>query len=207
MVRFIPFGYDCSPASALRALDLRDVALPFDWVESRIEGIEECLREDFKKFHQTLFYNRTNTRMVDEYLFQFPHDYPFNTSTENFEKTLISDELYGERNNDSIIDNWKDYHDKVLEKYNRRIERFRNITRDSEPIIVLCRYGMIEKVYKLQELFSELYNNNNVYFINSHPDSFETDKILCICTEKNGNWNDSEIWKQGIEHMKQKYEL
>ena len=37
---FITIGYDCSPASALRGLNMRQFALPFDWVESNITSLE-----------------------------------------------------------------------------------------------------------------------------------------------------------------------
>ena len=33
---YLTIGQDCSPAAALRNLNLRDFALPFDWVVSNI---------------------------------------------------------------------------------------------------------------------------------------------------------------------------
>ena len=31
---YLTIGYDCSPAGALKVLNLREFALPFDWVVS-----------------------------------------------------------------------------------------------------------------------------------------------------------------------------
>ena len=39
----------------------------------------------------------------------------------------------------------------------------------------------------------------NIYFINSNNEVFESDKIKNIYTEKNGIWNDTDIWKQCID--------
>lgn len=208
MVYYISLGYDCSTASALRNLNLRSFALPFDWVESQIQGIEKCLKDDFKYFHKDLMFNKPKNRLVDSYLFQFPHDYPFNTSSENFEDTVNSnDNRFREIKNDTIVSNWNDYHDEVLKKYDRRIQRFRGIANSDEPIIVLCRYNNVKSVTRLQNIFSEIYNKNNVYFINSDKTSYENDRIININTEKNDIWNESNVWKEGIEHMKRKFNL
>jgi hypothetical protein len=36
MFNFISIGYDCSPAAALRVLNYRNFALPFDWIITNI---------------------------------------------------------------------------------------------------------------------------------------------------------------------------
>ena len=38
---YLTIGYDCSPAAALRNLNLREFALPFDWVVSNVTILEE----------------------------------------------------------------------------------------------------------------------------------------------------------------------
>lgn len=208
MVNYISLGYDCSTASALRNLNLRLFALPFDWVESQIEGIEKCIQDDFKYFHKDLVFNKSKNRLVDRYLFQFPHDYPFTTSSEKTEEVINNnDSRFREKINDTIVSNWFDFHDKVLEKYDRRIQRFKSIANSDEPIIVLCRYNNIEKVQRLQNVFSEIYNKHNIYFVNSDKTSYENDRIININTEKNDVWNENGVWMQGIEHIKRKFNL
>ena len=49
---FLTIGYDCSPASALRGLDRRQFALPFDWVQSSITAITRCFQNNFVDLFQ-----------------------------------------------------------------------------------------------------------------------------------------------------------
>ena len=42
-IHFITMGFDCSPASVLRNLNLRGFALPFDWVVSNINSLNKCI--------------------------------------------------------------------------------------------------------------------------------------------------------------------
>jgi len=198
MVNYLTMGYDCSPASALKNLNIRGFALPFDWVQSNIYSIEKCFQDNFHKFHTNLKYNITKTRLIDEYGFQFPHDYPLNI-THNIEKE-VGEGMFGEEKGKIITENWINYYSIVKQKYNRRIERFKNIINDPAPIIVLCRYTT-QDVINLQHLFINYYNKNNVYFINSSQEIFENDKIKNINTEKNDIWNEPNIWKQNIDKI------
>lgn len=195
---YLTIGYDCSPAAALRNLNLRDFALPFDWVISNITTLERCFGSNFENFHKKLVLNYNKTRLIDYYGFQFPHDYPLSHMTD-FEDT-IGEGVFGEVNGKCITDNWSDYYKIVLDKYNRRIERFQNIITDTKPIIVLCRYNTID-VLKLQNLFKKYYKRENIYFVNSSNEVFENDKIKNIYTEKNNEWNDINIWKHAINDI------
>jgi len=194
---YLTIGYDCSPAAALRGLNLREFALPFDWIVSNIKIIQMCFETNFKDFHKNLTFNDSKTRLIDHYGFQFPHDYPL-TNTTNFENNI--DDVFVIETGNCITEKWYDYYSVVLNKYNRRIERFNNILNDTKPIIVLCRYST-EDVLELQELFIKYYKNNNIYFVNSSSESFENDYIKNINTEKENEWNDVNIWKEGISDI------
>ena len=124
---YLTMGYDCSTAAILRGLELRQFALPFDWVESSIPAITKCIKTNFTNYHTDLYLNKQKNRLIDKYGFQFPHDYPM----ENINNTI-----------DTIVPNWKDYYDTVLEKYKRRIQRFLTIVNDDKPIIIVCRYNI-----------------------------------------------------------------
>jgi hypothetical protein len=195
---YLTIGYDCSPAGALKGLGLREFALPFDWVISNIKILEKCFETNFKDFHKNLTFNYNKTRLVDHYGFQFPHDYPLTNMT-NFENNL-GEGVFGEERGKFITEKWPYYYGVVLDKYNRRIERFKNIVNDTNPIIVLCRYNT-KDVLELQELFIKYYKNNNIYFVNSCNEPFENDYIKNIYTEKENNWNDINIWKEGISDI------
>jgi hypothetical protein len=189
---FLTIGYDCSPAAALRSLNLRHQALPFDWVQSNISAIQYCFATDFKYYHTNIFLNNGNTRLIDEYGFQFPHDYPTITSP-----ILNLDGTFSE---DIIIDDWQSYYPNTKNKYNRRIERFKNILKDPKPAIVLCRYST-QEVFELQKYFIRYYNKSNLFFLNAYPQMFMNDKIININPEKNNEWNDATIWKEGIQSI------
>ena len=161
-IHYLTLGHDCSPASALRGLKLREFALPFDWVVSNITILIECFEDNFSKFHKNLKFNNSKKRLIDEYGFQFPHDYPLSNSNINIDN--IGEGVFGEENGNVISDDWINFHHDVLAKYNRRIDRFKSIINDQHPIIVLCRYNTND-VLKLQQFFLKYYKKENVYFI------------------------------------------
>jgi hypothetical protein len=195
MFNFLTIGYDCSTATALKNLNLRTAALPFDWVQSNINSIQLCFQDNFAKFHTNLKFNHSKTRLIDEYGFQFPHDYPFSDISNN---ETLGEGIFTEEKNKSIVEYWMNYYSIVKEKYDRRIKRFLNIVNDTKPIIVLCRYNTCE-VLILQKLFLKYYNNNNIIFINSSSEVFSNTQIYNCYTEKNGIWNDISIWKEYID--------
>jgi hypothetical protein len=216
MFNCITIGYDCSPAAALRGVNLRNFALPFDWVVSNISSLDVCFRDNFRKYHRELYYSNNKTRLIDAYGFQFPHDYPTEIDnlpqdySKNFEN--MKDEDVTIKNNEvvitenTIVKNWADHHETVLSKYDRRIKRFLEIMNDPKPIIVLCRYSTYE-VLELQKLFLKYYHKENLYFINSTQEVFENDKIVNIYTEKNGEWNELIIWKSCLDAVILKHNL
>jgi len=196
MYNFITLGNDCSPAAALRNLQLRDVALPFDWVVSTFHFLNECFENNFKKYHTDLKFNSTHTRLIDSYGFEFPHDYPVTNYIHNNEQ--IGEGSFGEDTGRVIVEDWVKYYDIVKEKYNRRIERFLNIMRDNTPLIVLTRYNA-EEVSALKIMLEYHFNRKDVVIVNSCETESIFNDIICCNTEKNGTWNDSAIWKENIE--------
>jgi hypothetical protein len=165
------------------------------------KGVKNCFETNFENFHKNLRFNGNKTRLIDYYGFQFPHDYPLNDMTNN--ENDIGEGIFGEETGKVITYKWIDYYDIVLEKYNRRIERFKNIINDTKPIIVLCRYNT-RYVLELQKIFMEHYKINNIYFVNSSNEPFENDKIKNIYTEKNNEWNCVNIWREGIDDITKK---
>jgi hypothetical protein len=193
---FLTVGYDCSPAAALRELGMRDFALPFDWVTSNINAIQMCFETEFELFHKNLDLTKNKTRLVDCYGFEFPHDYPL-SDTRDIEKA--GEGTFAESGK-CISEKWREYYSIVLEKYSRRIERFKRIINEPKPIIVLCRYPT-KDVLKLQKIFMQCYKVKNMYFVNSSSEKFENENIQNVHTERNNVWNDAKVWKEGIDAM------
>jgi len=195
MYNFLTIGYDCSPAAALRQLNLRKFALPFDWVQSNIKSIDKCFADNFSKYHTNLRLNHDISRLIDEYGFEFPHDYPREDVSDNADN--VGDGVFGEEKK-YIVNNWSNYYNIVKEKYNRRIARFQTILNDAKPIIVLCRYSTTD-VMRLQELFAKYYNKTNIIFINSSSQTYITETIINCNAERNNIWNEAQIWKENID--------
>jgi hypothetical protein len=200
MYNFLTVGFDCSPAGALRGLNLRSEALPFDWVVSNISSLEKCFQDNFMKYHTNLKLEHSKTRLIDEYGFMFPHDYPLmdiNKNTDNVTIDRIGEGIIGEEKNKIITNNWQQFYSIAKEKYDRRIKRFLNIVNDDKPIILLCRYST-KDVLLLRNLFLKYYNKQNIFYINSSNEKIVDNFIINCNTEVNGNWNDIEIWKKYI---------
>lgn len=195
MINFLTLGYDCSPAAALRDLDMRDFALPFDWVQSSVSSLQNCLQEDFSNFHCHLRLKSSKNRIIDYYGLEFPHDYPTinaEPGIDNFPQGII-------------VQNWNSFTNSVKEKYNRRIQRFRNIIQDDKPIVILCRYPK-STAKILFNWFKTFYSKPNVWMINATRTnhSFYEDGLYHIYPEQHGTWNDTTVWKDAIEKIKNK---
>jgi hypothetical protein len=171
-MNYISLGYECSTASILRELGLRKFALPFDWIRTSPLGIYYCISDNFMQFHKILHLATSKGYIIDEYGFEYPHDYP---TTSNMAS------LPGEGDMDEAIIKcgWETYHGTVLEKYERRIERFHAILRSSEPIIALF-FGNTSDIYMFKAAFLEVYHKKNiVYVVNSHVPSMSEDVVVC----------------------------
>lgn len=201
MYHYVSIGYDCSTASVLRGLGLRPAALPFDWVESNVDALEKCIGDRFANYHKGLRLNKSKTRLIDTYGFQFPHDYP-TIDSQNTHVKEVGECDFGESGK-QIVENWMDYYDIVKAKYDRRIERFVSIFLDTQPVIVLCRYSP-SNVLRIQRLLMNTFHKKNIYFVNAYETMYETANIIHIHPEINNTWNDGDIWKQGILRMIQK---
>ena len=132
MYNFLTVGFDCSPASALRGLNLRSEALPFDWVVSNISSLDKCFQDNFMKYHTNLKLDHSKTRLIDEYGFMFPHDYPLmdiNKNTVDVTIDIIGEGIIGEEKNKIIKENgnwndieiWKKYINLVILNNNKII--------------------------------------------------------------------------------------
>ena len=138
-VNVVPIGVHCSAAAALRRLNIREMAFPFDWMVSGFINLYNCFNEDFKHFLEknSLRPRYDNQAIVDYYGFEFPHDFP---TTQN----LISKENAGDGQvaQSLIHPNFKDYADAVKSKYDRRIERLYQILNSSEKVFFIRHFGM-----------------------------------------------------------------
>jgi hypothetical protein len=194
-MKYVSLGYDCSPAFALRDLSLRDYALPFDWVQSNYIQIMTCISDNFCQFHKDIQIIDTpyGQRAVDAYGIEYPHDYPTIDSSSN-----STDGFYNEH---IIIPNYTEYTNQVLSKYQRRIDRFREIFSSKEKIIILYR-GHPMAAAELKRCLEFTYKHKNILFVvaTKYTDNMKNRGIFVCDPEKNGNWNETTIWSDAIKH-------
>ena len=101
-----------------------------------------------------------------------------------------------------IIDNWSEYHEMVLEKYKRRIERFYNYLGSNNPLIILCRGYPVNNINSFGSYLANKFKKNNIYFVISSKEIFKGNHIITCDTEKNGSWNDASLWSEAINSIK-----
>jgi len=194
---YITLGYDCSTSSALKNIGLRIQSLPFDWVVSDMNKVIECISDDFINFHKNLRLNSSKTRVIDYYGFEYPHDYP---NSEVVDLENIGNGLFGEK---IINDNWQDYININLEKYNRRIKRFIDILNSEKDLIVLYR-GPISNIEKFKNIAKNKFNKENIKYIVATNYVFENDEIITCNPEIGGDWNNVSVWEEAMKKIKNK---
>ncbi len=106
LLLFVSLGSHCEPAVLLRHENLRPIAFPFDWlVTIDCEGLVKLLKDDFCDLFNPayLFAHPEHDDCIEHSLYQieFKHEGAFLQTTEGWNKTV--------------------------EKYQRRIERFRSL--------------------------------------------------------------------------------
>jgi hypothetical protein len=188
-IGYISIGNECSSAAALRNLQLRNFALPFDWVVTSPIAFTKCIMDDFKLFHKQLQrYNQS--RITDAYGILYPHDYP------TVEARIPNpDGTYTEK---QLVDDWTNYSGPVVEKYGRRIERFQTIMNGKSPLVILYR-GKVSSVRLFKSLFLKKYGNENIAFVVATNEQTDESYIFTCQPEKGGKWNDDAVWKEAID--------
>jgi hypothetical protein len=203
--QYISLGHDCSTAAVLKDSGLRNAAFPFDWAETSFKALCACIEDNFKQFHQNVQLNSTKQRVIDTYGIQYPHDYP-NIISSNYSN--IDNNFYAEH---KICDDYEKYTDQVLEKYGRRIERFRNAMDDrAKPIIFLFR-GFYAHALEIKKIIERVYNRENVIVVVGTKEvislaQINTNPAIVVCyPEENEKWNELSVWTKAIDIAKQRY--
>jgi hypothetical protein len=99
---------------------------PFDLMVSNYKGIVKCIKEDFKNFCDTKHLLLKNNIILNTYYnFGFNHESPYHAD-------LYIHENWPEGANHFINNNYLHF----IERYNNRIQSFRNYLNDSKNIII-----------------------------------------------------------------------
>jgi len=178
--KFISLGFNCATALVLRDLGLRTTSLPFDWVVTNNMQVINCIENNFEKFHKKLDLTEKDHWVIDEYGIQYPHDYPTNED-------------------ESLVDNWRDYQQEVLSKYNRRIQRFFTILNSNESIIVLY-LGFINYAITLKRYFEKKFNKRFVFVVGTfEKPTNQLEDIIIVSLKSNDESRNKDYWKPAID--------
>jgi len=176
---FITLGFNCVPALILKELGLRKYSLPFDWNITNNMQVINCIEHDFNKFHKNLSMILDGHWMIDECGIQYPHDYPVDE-------------------NECIVDNWKDYYQDNVNKYNRRIERFKNILQNDKPIIAVY-LGKFQWATIIHNYLCKKFNKRFIFIVGTYEKikSKNSDLIVCNLTNNEESRN-KDFWITSI---------
>lgn len=185
---YIPLGDRCQSTFLVKELGMRAQAFPFDWITSPIDSLVKCLETDFAGFHQTLQLERNAatgvfSQITDGLGFRFHHDYPTTSMS------VFTDE--NEVGEDPIVDNWRDFHAAALEKYGRRIQRFRDIMRGPEEVIGVCRRPVADCM-RIRAAIAQTYGRDIRILTDTHEVSNDP-MIETVHSER--DWYDIERWR------------
>lgn len=131
---YISLGEDCQVALSMRDLNVRLAAYPFDWmISSDFDKLTQAFREDFVDFlnpqHMeigTAPFGLTWGVFDNYYRLIFLHDFP-NHEPENAVDFDVKYPNY----------NFADYLPEVTAKYERRLQRLRDVLGASGPVIFI----------------------------------------------------------------------
>ncbi len=160
----IPFGNDCCLAHQLTIHNYRKFAMPFDWIKSDLKNIINCIQNNFTDFLKLDLLQKKNYSDNFPLLNQEENLNITPTNTLRVINTKYNFHFVHEFQYDILIE-----HQTILEKYNRRIERFNNLMMDVNIQKILINIGKPnDKEYEntLHELFiSKNYSNYKFVFL------------------------------------------
>lgn len=192
----ISLGEVCTTAAALQAFGLRKAAYPFDWTISMYQSLYDILKNDFQDFLNPnyLSIRPDNHGIINKYGLVLVHDFPtMHTSNDIENADLI--------NEDTLHPDWINFLSDVQKKYNRRIERFRNMCMSNKKIYFIRHGGTSrDRACLLRNLLKTSYPHLNfTLVIVGHDSSFATPwkekNIKNYYLDSTTVWNDVAQWK------------
>jgi hypothetical protein len=128
---------------------------PFDLMVSNYKGIVKCIEEDFKHFCDTKYLTLQNNLIYNTYYnFGFNHESPYHAD-------LYLTENWPEGPNHFLNNNYLHF----IERYNNRIQSFRNYLNDPNNTILFIIQFTYDKcpddnnLFELKNILSEKYPN------------------------------------------------
>ncbi len=168
---YIPFGNDCAIAYQLEKLGLRNISLPFDWIQSDLQCLIKCINDDFTHFCDKSSFIMKNTSVKFKIIQDNYSDGKLTDSIRMLNFTYGFHHLHDFKLNSDleITQNLEYEFKKFKEKYARRISRFKKLMCDQSIHKVIVHIGPDKdsKLFdELRQVFdSKSYLNYKIKFI------------------------------------------
>jgi hypothetical protein len=127
-MKFISLGSSCSIAENLRILNLRDQALPFDWIKvNNFKNVILMIEDNFSNLWDSNNYELVKTSSKFFYL------------EENLNKKYVEMDIYRNIKYNSVFyhdfpSNCENLYENFVKKYKKRCERFFNTIENNKSI-------------------------------------------------------------------------
>jgi hypothetical protein len=197
---YISLGPTCSIAYQLQKLKKKKESLPFDWIRCYpIESVIHLIQNNFTDLFDEIEFVKNDNK------FPFIEDID-NIEGETFDTIVMKDtKIY--KNDKLRISFFHDFKEgidvkDVIEKYNRRIERFYNVVKNPSIFIRDELAFKVDDIPMYNQLYDKLkeFNNENrlVLIINTFKKDYKIDELNSgIEVYKNGDkiseWQHPEI--------------
>ena len=202
----ISIGGGCYPAGAMRDLEVRKAAYPFDWMFSKFESVIQAFEDDFNHFldPDSLYLGNPDDRIIDYYGLEYVHDFPTTQNNAALEEGQTHDQK-------KIRSDWKNFITPIREKYFRRIERLKYCLSGTEEVVFfrLNRYPSdINVIIKFRDLIQKKYAQLkfSIAIIEVYPDTFKKWKFEnceSFCKPKGPGY--LEKWKNDFNYFQIKH--
>ncbi len=142
MIFYISFGYNCHAAQNLKNLNLRNIALPFDWLLTNplygIEYVNKNILDNFKDQVSNLSYNNRGKVISNNFIY-----------TEFFHHDLIKNTQDRETNDNNTI---------LIDTFIKRGKRFMEIINNVENDCIFL-YNLQKENYNNKEMLKKILND------------------------------------------------
>ena len=190
---YISLGCDCSVAYQLQKLNLRSSSFPFDWIRINHNNLINILNNNFQFFTDIQYLNKIKIDKENKFPY-LEEDWTDNILTENMivHHDFLNIKFYHDFQNDDNLNNFYDQKINFQIKYNRRIQRFRKVCKDSSIKKIFVRIiKNSEEKEKLNKVLEKYCQNNN----------FELKTIIIDKNQKFASWKKDELdWDHFFIH-------
>jgi hypothetical protein len=200
-MNYVSLGPTCSIAYQLQKLGKKKESLPFDWIRCySIGSVFHLIQNNFDGLFDGLEYVKDDTK------FPFIEDSVEGNEVEKFDTISMKDtKIYkNDKLGISFFHDFKEGIDKkdVIEKYNRRIERFYNVIKTPSVFIRDELAFKVDDIPIYNQLYQVLkqFNNENrlILIINTFKKDYKIDELnkgieIYKNSDKISEWQHPEI--------------